>query len=248
MTNPTIQQNLKPVNEPSMADLLKLFRKNLMLDFACHHIGVIQSFNPTKQTVSVSIAYKKTFFQLNAVTGAYDAVLRDYPLLIDCPAIVLGGGNANLTFPINKGDECLILFNDRDIDNWFQSGQLGPVSTPRLHSLSDGFALVGINSLANSISGYDTTRAVLRNGNTGTTIVGVGESLVKIANATTTLNTLLQSLVTNIENLVTQTSLISVTGVSSGLGTSGPPANAAAILAIGTQLTTLATQISGLLE
>ncbi len=244
MANPTIKQNKAPA-EPSLMDLLNLFRKQLMLDFNCHHIGTIQSFDPAKQTCRATINYKKTFFQPNPKTKVYESVLLDYPILVDCPVIVLGGGTSALTFPIAAGDECLLLFNDRDIDNWFQSGQKGPVATPRLHSFSDGIALVGLRSLANSLQNYDTTRAVLRN---GSTMVGVGASLVKIANNQYTLNGLLQELINEVKSLVSATAAITVTGVQTGGGVSGVPANAATITAISSQLATTANKIAALLE
>lgn len=183
MANPTIQQNLIP-NEPSLKDLLDLLQKQIMLTLNCHHIGTVQSFDATKQTATVTINYKKTYFQLNPATGLYDPILKDYPILADCPVIALGGGAAALTFPIQAGDECLVLFNDRSLDNWFQGGTGSAVATPRLHSFSDGIILVGLRSLPNALTNYDTARAVLRN---GSTLVGVGSSLVKIANQTTTL-------------------------------------------------------------
>ena len=133
--------------------------------------------------------------------------------------------------PITAGDTCLVLFNDRDIDNWFQSGQVGPVATSRLHSMSDGIALVGIRSLANSIEGYDMTRAMLFN---GTTQVGVSATHVKIANNLTTLNTLLQNLITTIQAITTTNAVVGVPCTLS-------PASIAA-------LTSVATQIGGLLE
>lgn len=183
MADSQIKQNLIP-NDPSLKDLLDLLQKQIMLNLSCHHIGTVQSFDATKQTASATINYKKTRFTFDASTGLYDPVLVDYPILVDCPVIVLGGANAALTFPIKAGDECLVLFNDRDIDKWFQGGTGASVSTPRLHSFSDGLILVGLRSLPNVLTNYDSTRAVLRN---GSTLVGVGPSLVKIANQTTTL-------------------------------------------------------------
>lgn len=164
-----------------MSDLLNLLKKEIFFDLNCHHLGTIQSFNADEQTATATINYQKTFFQLNEQTKVYQPVLVNYPLIVDAPVIVMGGGPCNITFPIAQGDQCLILFNDRSIDNWFQSGQVGPLSSPRAHSTADGLILVGLNSLATPISDYDTTRAVIRNGTTG---VGVGSDQVKIFNAT----------------------------------------------------------------
>lgn len=240
----TIPQN-QPPSHPDLADALSLLRKDIFLNMNCHHLGTIQSFDASKQTASATINYKKTFFELNKATGIYNAVLIDYPILIDCPVICLGGGTTGLTFPIQSGDECLIIFNDRDIDNWFSGAGNGAVATPRLHSLADGIILVGPRSKANVIQNYDTERATLFN---GTTVVGVGESLVKIANNQFTLNTLLQELISELQDLVNQTSILTVTGVTSGSSPSGPPQNAAAIVLIGTQIMVTANKIAELLE
>lgn len=168
MSSSIFQQNTLPFNQvstdPSLRDLLDQIKKDIFLSMSVHHIGTIQSFDETNQTATATINYQKTFYTLNDANGTYEATVVDYPLLVDCPVICLGGGTASLTFPISQGDECLILFNDRDIDNWFDGASTGPVATPRLHSFSDGIIIVGVRSLANSLTNYDTDAATLQNG------------------------------------------------------------------------------------
>lgn len=149
-----MSQNLI-ANEPQLADLLELKKKEFLLSVNAHHIGTIESFDSTKQTATVSINYKKTYYRPNPITGANEPQLVDYPLLVDCPVVCLGGGNARLTFPIAEGDECIVLFNDRDIDTWFRGNSSAGTATPRLHSISDGIALVGVRSLPHVLLGYD---------------------------------------------------------------------------------------------
>lgn len=237
-------------SEPSLKDAFDALKQDIFATLNCHHIGQIQTFNPATQTATATINYKKTYFERNPVTGTYDAVLKDYPLLIDAPVVVLGGGTLKgaLTFPIATGDDCMVLFNDRDLDNWYQGSTSSPVATPRLHSFADAVLLVGLRSLPNVLTGYDAVRAVLRQ---GTALVGVGAgggTLVKIANATTTLNTLLQSLVAQVSALATAAAAITVSGVTTGGGTSAVPVNAPALAAVATNLATISTQIAGLLE
>lgn len=225
MNQPQIQLNFTPV-EPQLADLLNSLKKDIFLSLACHHIGTVQKFDEENQTIRATINYTKTFYELDPVTKIYNPIQVDYPVLIDCPAIVLGGGRTALTFPISPGDECLILFNDRDMDNWFSGASGGPVASSRLHSFSDGIALVGIRSQNNVLEDYDRTRAVLRYN--GGAMVGVGPTRVKIANASTTLNTLIQNLITAIE-------AITVTCPPGG-GPSSTPLNTAAFVSIASQL------------
>lgn len=244
MSDPTISQ-AKINTEPTLKDAFDLLKKDILINLSCHHIGRIQKFNAEKQTAEISIAYSKTYIQRNAETGVYNPVTVDYPILLDCPVIFLGGGLGNLTFPIQEGDDCLVLFNDRSIDNWLKNGQPGPVSSTRLHSFADGIALVGIRPFSKLLENFDETRATL---NYGTTMVGVGQTLVKIANDQFTLNQLLQELIAEIKSLTVLTSAITVTGVTSGGGVSGIPVNAVAITNVISQLTATASKIGGLLE
>ncbi len=229
MSSPTPKLATKKA-DLSMKDLLDLIAKDIMLELNCHAIGTIQSFDPVKQTCTATINYKKTFFFKNDQSGNYEPVYKTYPILIDCPVIVLGGGAWALTFPITVGDECSILFNDRDIDNWFASGQMQAPATNRLHSFSDGIVLVGLRNSTRVLGDYDTARAVLRSENA---MVGVGETLIKIANNSTTLNTLLQDLLTAIQAL---TVVCAAPGNPSSV-----PVNAA-------DFAMIATNIAGLLE
>lgn len=247
MASPQISQNLVPEN-PQLQDLLDLLKKDVMMSLACHHIGTVQSFDAAKQTATATINYKKTYFQRDS-SGLYQPMLVDYPILIDCPCVVLGGGPTSLTFPIAKGDECLILFNDRDIDNWFSSGQLGPVATPRLHSMSDALILVGVRSSPKALAGYDTARAVLKN---GTTKIGVGEDKIQFENAGGTLKEALDDLVAAVGDLNdafknNAANLVLVTGAP---GNPSPlnPAIVTLLGAVTTALSQVGTKLGDLLE
>src|ERR1700743_1822688 len=119
MTMPNI--NAVPNELHNLNDLWNFWKKQLKLEFNCHHIGTIQTFDPELQTAQATINYTKTFLQVDSI-GNTNIATPDYPVLIDCPCIVLGGGGGYLSFPIEAGDECLILFNDRDMSNWYGTG------------------------------------------------------------------------------------------------------------------------------
>lgn len=261
MTNP--KQNLIP-NEPELKDLLKLTRKEIFLNLNCHHLAKIQTFNPLTQTATASINYKQTYSLPNPVTGVYVDKLVNYPLLIDCPVMFLGGGPGALTFPVAKGDDCIVMFNDRDMDNWYQGSSTSAPATPRLHSFADAIILVGLRNQTSVLLDFDDSRPALRNGLLARVAVDTNEVAMeydttgskvrvgpKIAIENTiagTLGVLLQQLLTELQSLTTAVAAITVTGVTPGGGVSGPPANAPAILAIGVQIATTATQIGSLLE
>lgn len=225
-------------SNPELKNVLDMLKKDIFQTLNCHALGTIVSFNPTKQTVRVKINYKKTFYEpVGNGSLRYAAKNIDYPILADVPIIVISGGSANLTMPIKPGDSCLILFSDRDIDNWHTTGDIVPLGSARMHSISDGIALVGLNSIVDSIESYDTDRAVLRN---GTAMVGVGESLIKISNDVTTLKSVINNL---IDIIITLTTAMSAATPGSVVATIAVPSGAAT-----TSLTAHKTVVGTLLE
>lgn len=141
-TYPTPTQS--PI-QPDERGLQLLLKDELSRDLNCHQIGIIQTFYPATQTADININ----------IAEIYNGDLIQYPTLLSVPVIILHGGVGAMTFPITKGDICLVLFNDRDMDSWYTSGQTGNApNTTRTHSLSDGVALVGLFSGKNSLSAY----------------------------------------------------------------------------------------------
>lgn len=136
--------------------------------------GIIQSFSPGAITATVQLAIK-------GIQHFPDGSARfvNMPLLVDVPVHFPRGGGCTLTFPVAKGDECLVVFSARCIDAWWQSGGVQPPIEPRVHDLSDGFAFVGFFSQATKIAGISTASAQLRS-NDGATYIDLNPSSQKV--------------------------------------------------------------------
>lgn len=119
--------------------------------------GIIESFNAAEQTVTVQPAIKA---QWRDPLGAETWV--SLPLLLDCPVVFPSGGGATLTFPIKKGDECLVVFASRCIDAWWDQGTEGVQAEMRMHDLSDGFCIPGPRSRPRALPSISTTTVQLR--------------------------------------------------------------------------------------
>jgi len=132
--------------------------------------GVVAGFDPVAMTVSVQAAIK------GRVTGP-DGSTRSValPLLVDVPVVFPRGGGFTLTFPVKSGDECLVVFSSRCMDAWWQSGGVQEPLEPRLHDLSDGFALVGPFSQAERLDNVSAENVQLRT-NDGTTYIEIQPS------------------------------------------------------------------------
>lgn len=187
--------------EVDLAALLDLHKKKIMLELNCHAVGKIRDFDSSTQTASALVNYKKTFAKRQS-DGTYQKELKEYPILLDCPVISLkGNGNScGLTMPIKPDDDCVVMFADRDIDNWYAGGNGSQLSTNRLHSLSDGIILCGVSRKNSVIENYDPDNPVLFNGETKIT---VKSDKVLIENSSDKLGALIRELIDEIKGLQT---------------------------------------------
>lgn len=196
----------QPTGQIQMRDLLDKVRTDTIRAINCCLPGKIVSFSAAKNTASVEL-------QINRVMANGEEI--EIKQLVDCPVVTLFGGTSSLTMPITAGDGCLVFFADRDIDSWWLSGSKGPPNTPRCHSLSDGFVLVGVRPMLSPV-----TYAM------NPTLNG-GAAAITIKND-------MQSLKSLIDNLITAIKAITVTCASPG-SQSGVPLNAASFDLLKTQ-------------
>lgn len=129
--------------------------------------GVVVSANLSAQTVSV-----QPTIQGSVVSPLGSAQLVNLPLLVDVPIVWPRAGGFALTFPVSTGDEVLLVFSSRCIDAWWQSGGVGAPVEPRMHDLSDAFAILAPTSQPKILPNVSSSSAQLRN-ETGATFVEV---------------------------------------------------------------------------
>lgn len=101
--------------------------------------AVVQSYNSSNQTVEVQPTVRE-----RTITDGNQIRYIQYPLLINVPVVFPQVGSYQLTFPISPGDECLVVFSDLSIDNWWLNGNVQNPIEQRRHDLSDGMAIFGL--------------------------------------------------------------------------------------------------------
>ncbi len=143
-----------------MVQLLEEQKRDTQLSMNCVQIGIIQSFDADHQTATIKLALK----QVTEIAPDGTKTIKEYPLILKCPVMTLFGGVDFMSMPIAAGDNCIVLFNDREIDNWLAAGNGQTPTTPRLHDISDAIAIVGIRPLTNSIATYLTNGIRLSHG------------------------------------------------------------------------------------
>lgn len=119
--------------------------------------GIIQSFDPETQTVTVQLALRE-----HITKPDFTKEWINLPLLLDVPIVIPRADEYCLTMPIREGDECLVIFADMCIDAWFTYGGIQNQIEKRRHDLSDGFAILGTWSQPNRIENYSIDSCELR--------------------------------------------------------------------------------------
>ena len=110
----------------SPVDVVAL-KKEIFSSLHCALPGIVESFDAETQTAVVQPAVKFGSVQM--------PLLRDVPVFMP------------VSFDVNPGDLCLLVFADCDIDAWFESGQAEEPVSGRMHSLSDAFAFIGFRRM-----------------------------------------------------------------------------------------------------
>ncbi|WP_392552091.1 Gp138 family membrane-puncturing spike protein [Orbus wheelerorum] len=104
----------------------------------------------------------------------------EIPPLVDVPAQFPHAGGFCFTVPIKKGDEGLVIFSSRCIDGWYISGDKSKPLDNRMHDLSDGIFIVGVNSVPKKITDFYHDGASMQTDN-GSTYIRLtdGKILIK---------------------------------------------------------------------
>jgi hypothetical protein len=112
----------------------------------CVKIGKIVNFYPQDKTADVEIINK---IKVNEE-------IKSIALLLKC--LVIGN---KITLPIETGEQVIVLFNDYDLNAYFETGEAQIPYSERKHDLSDGIVICGLNSLVNAIN-YDNDNICLK--------------------------------------------------------------------------------------
>lgn len=198
----------------NLADNIKQGVDNRIKDLHTSMPGIIQSFDAEKQTASVQPAIRRIFISRQGD----DEILapHDLPILINVPVQFPRGGGFSLTFPVKKGDECLLVFAERSLDQWHKFGGVRDPGARRFHSLSDATAFVGVSSIPNKVLNYDPINTQLKKDD-GSALLSVNEdsSIDLIADSNINVTSQADIVASGVNLSVTATGTAEVTATTS---------------------------------
>ena len=118
-------------NQPVLLTVLKMFEHQIFAKLNCMRIGIIDEILDNNE-VRCSITNKK----LMSTNTDGTSVWKDYPPIF-AKVYYMGSGDNHISYPLTVSTPCLLLFNDREFDSYFQTGQVSTLNDLRMHSLSD---------------------------------------------------------------------------------------------------------------
>lgn len=138
-----------PQSTPSFLENMQLFKNNIFASLNCHLPGKIIAFDAETQTCTVQIMPLK-----------YET-LTPAPIT-QVPLIILGAGGGHITMPNPVGTTCLLLFLDRNMDAFLETGEAYAPTTSRMHDFTDCVALTTFKTLVDPIKDYDEEAVTIR--------------------------------------------------------------------------------------
>lgn len=226
-------------------NILKQLKAEIFSDLRVGLPGKITAINAADGTVSVALGVMQNVAQLGLTSGLDFA----YPELTGLPVFTIQGGGVGAVMPIKIKDDCHVFFSDRALDSWFTTGQAAPLPSLRMHNITDGIVLVGLNPKTSPL----VTPLLTGEGGLCETNNALGAKVainptthkITLANGTQDLFTAVTALTTTLTDLITALSVLGTTGTATAQTVNA--ATVAALVVVQTELTTVQAQFAGLL-
>lgn len=136
--------------------------------------GVIQSFDSKMQWADVQPCLSDTVVQDGEETT------YTLPVVSNVPVQFPGGGGLSITFPVRKGDPCFLIFCDRSLDSWLDTGKVGAPIPLHHHQLTDAVCVLGVRSRADALRVFDTSRVTIGKDSGTTHQIALGDIVANV--------------------------------------------------------------------
>lgn len=166
--------------KPEFSDVIRTIIDQELMDLNVCLPGKVTKFNSATQYADV---------QIQLLQKNVDGSLVKYPVIPNVPVkfAKANGGKAFIYLPVKVGDDVILVFSQRSLDNWKTQGGMSDPADPRKHHLTDAFALLGGSALPSSFqpSSPDsvevvngTSKAVLHDDGTWNLLGGNGDDFI----------------------------------------------------------------------
>lgn len=117
---------------PDLSEVINAVVENRIIDLHTSMPAIIESFDASTGRISASPAIRKKDTTGSPVT---------LPIVNDIPVVYPQSVDSIFSFPLQIGDEVLLIFSERSLDSWKEVGGIVDPEDRRKFNLSDAFAL-----------------------------------------------------------------------------------------------------------
>lgn len=167
--------------------------------------GRIETYDAATQTATITPDLKQLWVDEDEVEQ--EVVVSP---IQDVPVMFPRAGGLSITFPVQQGDPCLLVFAERDISGWLDTGRREVPPEDRRHALSDAVALLGLYPGPEAITPAPSATELQIRSDDGLTKIELGPAGVSVEsvgpiNLTRGVNELLAVLSTALNEIATST-------------------------------------------
>lgn len=146
---------MMPAKKSPFSDMLETVLGNYLKDFVHTSVpGHVLKFDPGTQLAEVQIGIQRSDLEGNVFDPAP---------IVEVPVHFPGAAGGCVEFKIEAGDEGLILFAQRCIDEWVNRGGVATTPDLRRFSENDAVFIPGVRSQPNVLAGFENNGVRLRN-------------------------------------------------------------------------------------
>jgi hypothetical protein len=144
--------------EPTLTEVIDIAFDSLLKDLHTCTGGVIDRFYPGKMCADINLANKQVYKNSKG-----ELVSETVPILANVPAGFHSGGNLTMTFPVQKGDTCMVVFSEDDLNAFRANGKKGntPGLIQRFTFSSSFFIPMKVKNQTYSPTAYDSSSVVI---------------------------------------------------------------------------------------
>lgn len=99
--------------------------------------GRIESYDYSTRKATVKPLIKKTLL---------DETVEELPVITEVPVVFPMSKLSGMSFPLNRGDGVLLVFSQRSLERWANTGEDSEPGDPRKYDMTDAIAVVGLFS------------------------------------------------------------------------------------------------------
>ena len=177
-------------NTPGHFESVNIAIDRYMCDVHTCMPGVVIDYNPGTQTATIQPSIKRKYA---------DGVLQSLPQLQNVPVVFPATKTSWVRLPVTAGDEVVLHFAERSIDQWWLSGGEVDPGIPHKFNLTDAIATPGLHAQGNAIKPKGgMTSLEICNGTIFIELLPTGQ--IKISNGFVDLISLLNTFVTGLNS------------------------------------------------